>query len=90
MESENDAAFAQLANKVTAFRTIASDISAYAEEDRGVLAGLNGQMETLSRGITHSVGELTRVMRANPKVTRMVALGFAVFVVLYYMVGYLL
>lgn len=89
MEQENDRQFEQLASKISAFRTIASDIQAYSEEDRSLLNGLNDQMGQLSQGIKDSANQLLRVMRSNPKITRMVGIGFVAFIIIYYTLKYI-
>lgn len=89
MEQENDSQFHQLASKITAFRTIANDINAYSQEDHQTLNGLQGQMSQLSQGIRESANQLLHVMRSNPKVTRMIAISFSVFLVLYYTLRYI-
>lgn len=86
MEQENDRAFEQLANKVSAFRHIANDINGMAQEDSGnVLNNLQSQMTNLGQGIQQSSQRLVHVMNSNPKATKMCLAAFAAFVILYYL-----
>ena len=89
IEQENDSQFHLLANKVSAFKNIANDINSYAQEDNSNLGSINDQLSTLGENIKSTASRLGHVMRANPKITRMVGVGFAIFLVIYYSLKYL-
>ncbi|KAG0681849.1 v-SNARE [Pichia californica] len=72
IEQENDNQFHLLANKVSAFKNIANDINVYAQEDNNNLNTINNQLTTLGENIKSTAAKLGHVMRANPKITRMV------------------
>lgn len=88
-EQENDNQFHLLANKVSAFKNIANDINNYSREDNNQLNLINDQLSNLSNSIKTSATRLTHVMKANPKITKMVGLGFVIFLIIYYSVKYL-
>lgn len=89
MEQENDNQFHLLANKVSAFKNIANDINLYAQEDNNQLGSISDQLSTLGENIKNTTARLGHVMRSNPKVTRMVGIGFLIFLVIYYSLKFL-
>lgn len=89
IEQENDSQFHLLANKVSAFKNIANDINLYAQEDNSNLNSINDQLSTLGENIRNTTARLNHVMRANPKITRMVIVGFVIFLIIYYSLRYL-
>lgn len=86
METENDQRFNELANKVSAFRAIASDVNNYAQRDNNQLDGLQHRFDALAEGIKSTSSKLAHVMRTNPKITKLVAVGFLIFIIIYYSV----
>lgn len=88
-EQENDDQFHILANKVSTFKNIANDINLYAQQDNSQLNNINNQLSTLSDGIRQTASRLGHVMRSNPKVSKMVGVGFIIFLIVYYSVRYL-
>lgn len=84
MESENDQRFNALANKVSAFRAIASDVNNYAQRDNNQLDSLQNRFDALAEGIRSTSTKLTHVIKSNPKITKLVSVGFLIFLIIYY------
>ncbi|GMM32043.1 hypothetical protein DAMA08_047880 [Martiniozyma asiatica (nom. inval.)] len=87
LEHSNDESFHALSNKISVFKNIASEINGYAQEDQGTLSNLNNQMSALGDGIKDTAAKLTTVMASNPKVTRMVFIGFFIVIIFWYGLG---
>lgn len=89
IEQDNDNQFHLLANKVSTFKNIANDINLYAQEDNNNLNSISNQLNTLGENIKSTASKLNHVMRSNPKITKMVGIGFVIFLIIYYSLKYL-
>ncbi|TID28953.1 hypothetical protein CANINC_002221 [Pichia inconspicua] len=84
METDNDQRFNALAGKVSAFRAIASDVNNYAARDNNQLDSLQNRFDALSEGLRSTSSKLTHVIKSNPKISKLVAVGFLIFLIIYY------
>lgn len=83
LETENDNQFHELAGKISTFKNIANEINGYAQEDTATLNNLSGTMTRLQDSVRHGAYRLKRVINSNPKLSKMVAIGIALFIVVY-------
>ena len=89
LEQNNDEQFHALANKVSIFKNIANDINNHAQQDNNNLNSINDQMNLLSDNLRNTANKLTYVIRSNPKITKLSAIAFIIFLLIYYSIKYL-
>ncbi|GME68416.1 unnamed protein product [[Candida] boidinii] len=82
-ETDNDNQFHILANKISQIRLGTEDIFQQTQQESSLLDSLGDNMGNLMTGLRGTASNLTRVMNANPHVSRLVLLGLIGFFIIW-------
>ncbi|KAH3899807.1 probable Protein transport protein SFT1 [Saccharomycodes ludwigii] len=83
VENRNNQRLDELANKLSSFRNINSEIGEQAEADNALLTNLGGHFDSLLNNIKDSSTRLTRSMNAGKGIWKMVGLALLAFFIFY-------